>query len=410
MVRLFLNIDFMYFIFLLKTAFEDFKRNKVRTFLASLGIMIGVLSVVMLIAIGIGLKNYLKEQFENLGSNLIIIFPGNVFSGEEGAGGSFGAGFAGGAQFDERDYFSLQRLKEADYVVPSFTKSSIVENESERYLGYVIGTNEEYFDLLNLEIDEGKLFDKADVLGRAKKGVLGSEIAEKLFTDAKSAIGQTVNVGNQRYKIIGVNKKKGDREADGSLVVPYKSTFGTLNPEETFFAMYLGVADENNVEKVKQEAEEILLKRYEEDDFSVTEQTEILETVNQIFSVVNYILIAIGSISLVVGGIGIMNIMYANVTERTKEIGIRRAIGATRKDVLFQFLAESTLLSLFGGLMGLGISIVLVLLIRPFFPVGINLFATSLALGISSFIGIFFGVFPANKASKLTPIEAIRYE
>jgi len=172
----------------------------------------------------------------------------------------------------------------------------------------------------------------------------------------------------------------------------------------------LGTTDKDKVEEVKKKAEEVLLKRYDKDDFTVTEQSELLSTINQIFNIVNGVLVAIGSISLLVGGIGIMNIMYATVTERTKEVGIRRAVGATERDILNQFLAESILLSLFGGLLGLVLAFLIVLGIRAFFPASINLFSVVITLVISSGIGIFFGVFPARRAAKLPPIEAIRYE
>ncbi|HLE48774.1 MAG TPA: ABC transporter permease [Patescibacteria group bacterium] len=395
---------------LLKSAFADFKRNKVRTFLTSLGIMIGVMSVVLLIALGLGLKNYLKQQFESLGANLIIIFPGNVFSSEGGAGGGFGSGFAGGADFDERDVANLQKIREADYVVPVFFKSSVVEADGERYLGYIESSNEEIFKILNLEILAGEFFTKSEVSSRSKNGVMGFTIAEKLFGQPENAVGKTVRVGDQRFRVIGVAKKKGDREMDASLIIPYKTVFGTLNPDKTFFTIYLGTKDEGNVEIVKAKAKETLLKRYKEDEFSVTEQTEILSTVDQIFGIVNSILVAIGSISLLVGGIGIMNIMYATVTERTKEVGIRRAIGATERDILTQFLAESILLSIIGGVLGLLLSTAIVLIVRIFFPAAINFFSVAITLIISSAIGIFFGVFPARRAAKLPPIEAIRYE
>jgi len=164
------------------------------------------------------------------------------------------------------------------------------------------------------------------------------------------------------------------------------------------------------VSTAKVEAEKVLLDRYDKDDFAVTEQSELLSTINQIFSIINSVLIAIGSISLIVGGVGIMNIMYATVTDRTREIGIRRAIGATRQDILFQFLAESTLLSLIGGVLGLVAAGIIIIIIRQFFPATLNLFAAIAALGISSAIGVFFGVFPARRAANLSPIEAIRYE
>lgn len=396
---------------LINTAISDFSRNKVRTALTSLGIMIGVLSVVLLIALGLGLKNYLAQQFEKLGANLIIIFPGNISSGDGGGGlANFGPGFAGGADFDERDYESLTRISEADFVVPQFMKSMVIEANGERKFGYVLGTNEQAFKVLNLKLLEGEFFNKSDVSARAKKAVLGYNLADGLFDSPKEGVGGTIRIGDQRFKIIGVVEKTGDREQDGAAFVPYRATFGTLNPSETFFTIFLGTVDEENVEVVKQKAKERLLKRYKEDDFTVTEQTEILSTVNQIFTIVNVILVAIGSISLIVGGIGIMNIMYATVTERTKEIGIRRAVGATEDDILKQFLTESLLLSVIGGALGLLVAIIIVVIVRRFFPVAINLLAVVVAFGVSSAIGIFFGVFPARRAAKLPPIEAIRYE
>ncbi|KKQ43526.1 MAG: hypothetical protein US60_C0001G0041 [Microgenomates group bacterium GW2011_GWC1_37_8] len=395
---------------LIKSAIEDFRRNKVRTLLTSLGIMIGVLSVVLLIALGLGLKNYLAQQFESLGANLIIIFPGNIAGEDDGGISNFGAGFAGGASFDEKDLISLSKINEAEYVVPLFMKSLVIETESGRKLGYVMGSNADSFKLLNLDLLEGEIFSDGDVSTRAKKVVLGEGLADGLFDKPEDAVGKTIRISEQRYKVIGVYKKKGDQQQDNAAVLPYKTTFGTLNPDETFFTLYLGTTDENEVDLIKEKANDILLRRYNKDDFTVTEQTEILSTVNQIFNIVNGILLAIGSISLIVGGIGIMNIMYATVTERTKEVGIRRAVGATENDILKQFLTESLLLSLFGGILGLFLASLIVLGIRVFFPASINLLAVIISFVVSSAIGVFFGVFPARRAAKLPPIEAIRYE
>ncbi|RLC32896.1 hypothetical protein DRH13_00760 [Candidatus Woesebacteria bacterium] len=394
------------------TALADFKRNKVRTILTSLGIMIGVMSVVLLIALGLGLKNYIQEQFESLGANLIMIMPGSGFSGGEG-GEAFGAGMTGmmgGIEFDEKDLKSLQGIAGVEYVVPQYFKTTLIEAGSEKEAGYVEGTNEDFFEVLNLEQLEGEAFTKSDVTRKAKVAVLGYTIAEKLFGDPANGVGKTVRAGTQRFKVIGVNKKKGDPEMDNAVIVPYKTTFGGLNPDKTFFTIFLGVTLEEDIAFVKEKAEEILLKRYDDNEFSVTEQSEILSTVNQIFSIINSVLVAIGSISLIVGGIGIMNIMYATVTERTKEIGIRRAVGATEQEILRQFLTESVILSVFGGIAGLLFASLIVLGIRAFFPASINLLSVFIALVISSAIGVFFGVFPARRAAKLPPIEAIRYE
>ena len=392
---------------LIKTAFIDFRRNKVRTVLTSLGIMIGVLSVVMLIALGLGLKNYLKETFENLGANLIMIMPGSGFGGE---GAGFAGAFVGGIEFDEKDLNSLSRIANVEYTVPLFFKSTLVEAGTEEAYLYIEGTNTDIFELMNTNIIEGEVFTKSDVQARAKVGVMGERAAENLFGNAEDAAGRTVRFDNLRFKIIGVIENTGDREQDNSIIIPYKTTYGSMNPDKTFWTIYLGVEDEDDVESVKVKAEEVLLKRYEEDDFAVTDQTELLSTANEIFNIVNGVLVAIGSISLLVGGIGIMNIMYASVTERTKEVGIRRAVGATQRDILLQFLTEAVILSLLGGLLGLLLATLIVLGVRTFFPAAINLLAVVITLVVSSAIGIFFGVFPARRAANLSPIEAIRYE
>lgn len=390
-------------------AVNDFKRSKVRTALTSLGIMIGVLSVVLLIALGLGLKNYIESQFQSMGANLVLVLPGSGFIGE-GGGGFGGQGTIGGAKFDERDATSLKRLSELAYVVPVFMKGTSLEAGGEKKFGYIMGFNEEGFKLMNLEAETGEVFTRSDVTAASKVGVLGATAAEKLFGSSNEAIGKTIRFEGQRFKIIGVAKKKGDTEPDNAFFVPYKSTYGNINPEKTFWGIYLGVADENMIAPAKKKVEETLLKKYDAEDFAVTEQSELLASINQIFGIINMVLVAIGSISLIVGGIGIMNIMYATVTERTKEVGIRRAVGATEKDILLQFLTESVILSIFGGILGLILATIIVLVVRIFFPASINFFSVIATLAISSAIGIFFGVFPARRAAKLPPIEAIRYE
>ncbi|OGM22162.1 hypothetical protein A2961_00530 [Candidatus Woesebacteria bacterium RIFCSPLOWO2_01_FULL_39_21] len=397
------------YLHLIKTALEDFKRNKVRTALTSLGIMIGVLSVVLLIALGLGLKNYIEGQFESMGANLILILPGGGFTGE-GGGGFGGAAIVGGVSFDEKDVNSLKRISEIDYVVPVFMKATTIEGAREKKFGYIMGINDDGFKLMNIEPEFGELFTKSDIQASSKVGVLGNVIATNLFSTTSNAVGKTVRFENQRFKVIGVAKKKGDQEMDGAIFIPYKTTYGGLNPDKTFWSIYLGVKSDDMVSIAKTKAENALLDRYDEDDFAVTEQAELLNTINQIFSIINSVLIAIGSISLLVGGIGIMNIMFATVTERTKEVGIRRAVGATQNDILKQFLTESVLLSLFGGALGLILAILIILIVRIFFPVSLNLLAVLISLVVSSAIGIFFGVFPARRAAKLPPIEAIRYE
>lgn len=393
------------FLHLAKAAIGDFKRNKVRTALTSLGILIGVMSVVLLIALGLGLKNYIEGQFDSMGANLVMVMPGSGFGG-----GSFGAGTVGGAEFDERDYNSLKRVTGTKYVVPVFFRTGGVEAGGTKKTSYIMGVNEEYFDLINKDLIEGEFFTKSDVTAGTKVGVIGYTLADDLFDNPEDAVGKTVRFENLRVKVIGVTEKTGDNEQDKSVILPYRTTYGSLNPDKTFWSIYVGVESKDDVELAKKGIKDTLAKRYDEDQFSVTEQSEILSTVNQIFGIINSVLIAIGSISLLVGGIGIMNIMYATVTERTREIGIRRAIGATESDILFQFLTESLILSIFGGIAGLVLASLIVLIVRIFFPASINLVSVLVTVGISSAIGIFFGVFPARRAARLTPIEAIRFE
>ncbi|KKQ25669.1 MAG: hypothetical protein US62_C0005G0039 [Candidatus Woesebacteria bacterium GW2011_GWA1_37_8] len=397
------------YVHLVKTALSDFRRNKVRTILTSLGIMIGVYSVVLLIALGLGLKNYIEGQFNSMGANLIMILPGSGFTGEGGAGFG-GQGTVGGVSFDERDLNTLERISEIDYIVPIVMKGASIEGDSDKKFGYVMGINDDAFKLMNVEMEYGTEFTKTDIQAATKVSVIGYTLAEKLYGNPSDALGKTVRVNDQRFKIVGVAKKKGDQQADGALYVPFRTTYASINPDKKFWAIYLGIKSDDILPTVKAKAEEALLKRYKADDFAVTEQSELLNSINQIFGIINMVLIAIGSISLLVGGVGIMNIMYATVTERTKEIGIRRAVGATQNDILQQFLTESLMLSIFGGILGLLFASLSVFAIRTFFPASVNLLAVLVSFIVPSAIGVFFGVFPARRAAKLSPIEAIRYE
>lgn len=390
---------------MLKASFEDFSHSKIKTLLTSLGILIGVLSVVLLMAFGYGLKKYIEDQFNTLGKNLVMVLPGSGFKGG-------GQGLIGGVEFDEKDVQRLKRLNGLVSVAPFFTKSVVAEGNGEKNRSNLLATSADGFKVINLELDAGKFFTSADVEKRSKVVILGSSIAEKFYKSANNAIGKKVLIQNQRFVVIGVIKKMGGSlgsDDNNNIYTPYKSIY-SMNPNKKFFGIYLKAQDGADINVLKSDIKKTLLKRYKEDDFSVTEQAELLSTINSIFGVLNAVLIAIGSISLIVGGIGIMNIMYATITDRTREIGIRRAIGATKRDILYQFLSESVILSLLGGLMGLMIATAIVILIQPLFPAVINALSIFVGFGISSIIGIFFGVFPARRAANLSPIEAIRYE
>lgn len=366
--------------------------------------------MVLLIAFGLGLKKYIQNQFESLGTNLVIVLPGKILQG-----GSFrSSGGAFGAKFDDKDTTSLKKIKAAEYVVPIYTKTAKVEAGGNSEFTDIYAASSDIFPTRNLEIDSGRAFEKSDVEKRNKIVVIGPKLAEKLFGSKEAALLKNIKIENQSFKVAGVLKPKGGGgfggpEFDMFIYMPYKTAY-VFNTDKKILAFYLKVQNETAVEEIKKEVKTTLLKRYKEDDFSVVEQTEILNAVNSIFTMLNTVLVSIAAISLVVGGVGIMNIMYVSVIERIREIGIRRALGATRKDILLQFMAEAVILSLLGGLLGLLLSFLIVFLIQRIFPAYINLTSVLVAVGVSSSIGIIFGVFPARKAAGLSPIEAIRYE
>ncbi len=394
-------------LFIMRSAIEDFRRNKMRTLLTSLGILIGVASVVLLLAFGLGLKAYIKNQFESLGSNLIYIIPG-TFGGTGFRPGTFGA-----TKFDEKDLTTLKKIEHINAIAAIYTKTVTISSAGKSEVSDLFAATQDIFPVRTFEVDTGRLFTKSDVEKRAKVAVLGPKLSEKLFDSTANAVDKNVKVNGQGYKVIGVLKSKGGGfggpDFDSFVYVPYTAA-SQFNPDKKFISFYLKADSDQSLVVVKDQAKKLLTKRYKEDVFSVVEQTEILSTVTSIFNVFNIVLVAIGAISLVVGGVGIMNIMYVTVTERIKEIGIRRAIGATRRDILTQFLAEAVILSLLGGVAGLTIAFIVVLFVQRFFPAYIDLPSVLISLVVSSVVGIVFGVLPAKRAADLSPIDAIRYE
>jgi putative ABC transport system permease protein len=393
-----------YYLFILKSALADFRRNKMRTMLTSLGIMIGVFSVVLLIAIGLGLRKYIQQQFDSLGANTMFIMPGGLTSGQDS-----------GVRFDEKD---AARIKRIPGVAQAFPYAELPTNASyggkEFDAASIISSDVNIFETMGLKISIGRLFNQQDLDKRAKVAVIGNNVAKELYGNSLNAVNKQINFSGQRYKIIGVLKISGtgfgNQSLDNYIVVPYKTAYSFANPDRKFLQLIVKARSEEVASQVKFLIKQEFLKDMEEDDFTILEQTDLLETVNTIFGVINSVLVSIAAISLLVGGIGIMNIMYVTVSERIKEIGIRRALGARRGDILYQFLFESTILSLFGGILGLGLAFVVVLIVQQFFPAYIDGLSVALALGVSSIIGIVFGVFPAKKAADLSPIDAIRYE
>jgi putative ABC transport system permease protein len=399
----------IYFLFVFKSAIDDFNHNKGRTLLTSLGILIGVLAVVLLMALGLGLKKYIENQFESLGANLVMIIPGGK--------GTFlqGGGMVGGIKFDEKDLTKIKKIKTIKNITGVYAKpGSKISANGKTEVTELIASNEEISAIMNLEAEEGRLFEKKDIQKGNKIIMIYSPLAEKLFGSTEDVIGEKVTVNKQNYKVVALLKSKGGGGVAGASIdhqafIPFKASF-SFNTDKKYYGIYLKTIDKESVSETKTEIEKTLNKRYDKDDFSVMEEKEIMDTISSIFSIINTVLVAIAAISLIVGGIGIMNIMYVSVTERIKEIGIRRALGARTNDILYQFLIESVLLSVMGGLLGLGLAFLIVFFIQKLFPAYVDVQSVLLALGVSSAIGIIFGVFPAKKAADLSPIDAIRYE
>lgn len=398
-----------YFLFIVRSAFDDFKRSKMQTFLTSLGILIGVFAVVTLTAMGLGLKKYISDQFDSLGSNTLFVAPGKLLQS-----GGFGASSLLGNRFDLKDLNRLKRVRSLESLTPLSSKSGTAKGTKDSDFVTIFFSSEAFFDISGFEIDKGRFLDKQDVDKRAKVLVAGPKIAEKLFGSIGEAIDQKVTIDNVSFTIIGVIKSKGGGgfggpDYDSYFFGPYTTGF-IFNPDKKFIRFAMKTDESINILTAKEEVKNAMLKRYKDDEFSIVEPTEILSVVNGIFGIMNIVLVAIASISLLVGGIGIMNIMYVTVSDKTKEVGIRRAIGARRNDILFQFIVQAVALSILGGALGLGLAYVGILLVQPYFPAYMDVGSVTLALGVSSAIGIIFGVLPARKAANLEPVEAIRYE
>lgn len=397
-----------------KTAITSILRNKTRSFLTTLGVIIGVLSVILLTAIGNGLTVFVEEQFENLGSNLLIVAPGEIVSEEGGFNQEQAALSLAQSKLSLQDLRLLERIGPPITTVTSVIEGSgeIRSNQGKRQ-GFIIASGSEYTFLRNTKAVKGRFFTKSEVNGNRKVVMIGSKIEEKLFAGT-DPIGQTVTINRVKFEIIGVAEPKssgsfGGPDIDSSVYIPITTAKTALDLDKISYHL-AKVDKEENIPLAKERIKATMLRRLDEDEFSITDQSEILETIQTILGTLTLGLSGIAAISLVVGGIGIMNIMLVAVSERTREIGLRKALGATPQNILIQFLIESAILSTLGGLIGIALGILGSYGLRSFFPATPAIGSILLAFGVSLATGIIFGVFPARKASKLSPIEALRYE
>jgi putative ABC transport system permease protein len=400
---------------LIRSSLRSIVKNKSRTILTSLGIIIGVTSVILLTSIGNGLKSYINGQFESLGSNLVFIAPGKIFD-DTGNFNRNGASSYITTSFTQKDYRNIQKELKDSIVLPA----NMLPNVEIKYRNItvkektLIGSSENYGKELNSLPSEGNgtWFTKEDNEKNANVVVLGHKVAQDLFGE-QNPIGKKILINSKNFKVIGVVDKKGSSfggpDDDNQIYTPF-NTVSAITGNEEIQEIVVRVSSQANIEDAKEKIKEILMEKYKEDAFSVFDSSQLLNSINSIISVLTIGLTGIAAISLIVGGIGIMNIMLVSVTERTREIGLRKAIGAYPRAILIQFLIEAVILSCLGGLFGILLGFLGTLAINPFFPAKLTLSSVILAFGVSSIVGIVFGVAPANKASKLSPIEALRYE
>lgn len=389
-----------------KTANKALLLHKGRTALTMLGVIIGVFAVVSLVSMGIGVQNYIQDQFDSFGANLVYVVPGNV-SFERGGGDP--AKLFGNNKLDEK-HLDLIETELSDvilYPAPTIQTSKRINYKANSYLASMLASNYNFGELYNIELEEGRMFTKVEERGDSRVILIGPEVKDELFRN-RSPIGLKVKIDNHQYEVIGVIKKKGP-DFDNGAFLPY-TTYKKDFTDTNFSSIGVKVKDPDQMDTVMKQIEITLLSDLEQDEFSVLSQEDIVSSIQNILSILTTAVGAIAGISLLVGGIGIMNIMLVSVTERIKEIGLRKALGATPKDIAYQFIIEAILISVGGGLIGLLFGWLASLGARSFVRTEVPLWAVVLAVGFSVLVGLVFGSYPAIKASKKDPIESLRYE
>lgn len=386
--------------------------NKMRSLLTMLGVIIGVASVIMLVSIGEGARTYIHRELGNLGTNILIVVPGKTSS----KGGFHPPSASTIRKLVYDDALILKkRSRHISEAVPLIFGASRVKYLNQSRDNNIVGVTETYFDIRNLIVESGRFITASEVDSKRKVCVLGRTVKRDLFGD-RNALGALVSIGDSKYRVIGVMEKKGVTlgiDFDDIVFIPTtaaKELFDT----DSLFNITIKVRGPHEIDAAIEDIKQILIKKHAgKEDFTVMSQDEMLGVMNKVLNIMTAVLAGIAAISLVVGGIGIMNIMLVSVRERTREIGIRKALGAKNRDILVQFLSESMTLSLIGGIGGVlfggAVSLVLPYFV-PFLPTQISWWSVMMAFFFSASVGIFFGVYPARKASLYDPIVALRYE
>ncbi|KJD34525.1 multidrug ABC transporter substrate-binding protein [Tamlana nanhaiensis] len=401
---------------LLKTAWKAILLNKVRTLLTMLGIIIGVGSVIAMLAIGEGSKESIKTQISSMGSNMINIRPG--------------ADMRGGVRLDPSE---MQTLKLTDYkalvseanlltdVSPQVSGSGQAINGANNWPTSIYGVSPTYADIKKFDIEDGSMFTEQEINSASKVAVIGQTIVENLFPNGDNPIGKMIRFDNTPFKVIGVLSEKGEntfgQDQDDVILAPYTAVQKRILAIDYLQSIVASAISEEEADNAVTQVTEILRKQHqlssnEDDDFNVFSMEELISTFSSTSEMLTVLLVSIAAISLLVGGIGIMNIMYVSVKERTREIGLRMAVGGKGNDILMQFLIEAILISIAGGLIGVSLGLLSTFIIENFigWPTSVTTYSIVISFAVCAITGIFFGWYPARKASALDPITALRYE
>jgi len=400
---------------LVRVAGTSILKNKLRSMLTMLGVIIGVGSVILMVAVGDGARSRIQEQVQKLGTNMIVVTAGSSNQG----------GVSQGAQsFNRLTLDDADKLKRESTLLTAVSPVVVAPAQAVGGAGnwrtVINGVAVDFLAIRDWGVESGRFFDDDDVRANRKVAVLGGTVADGLFPD-QDPVGQEIRLRNVPFEIVGVLARKGQTangsDQDDVVLAPYSTVHIRLAGRSFIAQILASAASRAEVEAAEADARAILresheLTQGEGDDFTIRDQTDLAETATATTEVMTLLLAAIASISLLVGGIGIMNIMLVSVTERTREIGIRLAIGARGSDVLTQFLVESTVMSIFGGLLGVAVGAGAAKLVSHFtgWSTVVSPAAVILALGFSAAVGIFFGFYPARQAASMNPIEALRYE
>ncbi len=401
---------------LLKVAINALKRNKMRSFLTMLGIIIGVASVITMLAIGQGSKKSIQDQIASMGSNMLFVMPANMRMGGVQQGNS------SSQRLTVNDVNAIKADCDAVIAVsPEVRSSGQAVYGNSNWPTTIYGGNEQYLVIKSWTVVSGRNLTDSEARGSAKVCLIGRTVADELFGEGVDPTGETIRFKNIPFRIIGVLAEKGQnsfgQDQDDVLIAPYTTVQKRILAQTHIQSIQMSARSAEDSELAETQVEEALrrthkLRESEDNDFEIRSQEELATTMTSVTEILTILLGAIAGISLLVGGIGIMNIMYVSVTERTREIGLRMSIGGRSIDILLQFLIESIMLSVFGGLIGimLGFGASSIVEILTSWPISVMWSSAILAFVVCTVIGIFFGWYPARRASELDPIDALRYE